>query len=320
MPCITSSNYAARTESVHLQAIHISHACTICPGLCCKPGAWCTAMGWCIQHMTATPLPPSLPDHGHCSIQLNESPSISRQQCLTALLVLSMLLLLLLQHCTATWQCTASKCSTLAVIPHFVRSTAPSNRFLICRRYCLLLHDVCRVPSHVHVLAASAEGTAASADTAADDADSLQQVLPATDLLRMSTSPFLQVRLEKRRPIPLMAVRAYITFCLPSTLVFSTRRMCWKSSPAIRDCTNVLGGFSVACCHQNTATLHEHRTHPHLVSNVDKRASCRSERGQTLRQRASYMAFSLVRSCVGVCMRKPSLPFPSCSGCATALC
>jgi hypothetical protein len=41
--------------------------------------------------------------------------------------------------------------------------------------------------------------------------------------------------LEKRRPIPRMAVMAYITFCLPSTLVFSTRRMCWKSSPAMRD-------------------------------------------------------------------------------------
>jgi hypothetical protein len=54
--------------------------------------------------------------------------------------------------------------------------------------------------------------------------------------LRMSTSAFLQTRLEKRRPIPRMAVMAYMTFCLPSTLVLSTRRMCWNSSPARRDC------------------------------------------------------------------------------------
>ena len=54
--------------------------------------------------------------------------------------------------------------------------------------------------------------------------------------LRMSTSAFLQTMLANRRPIPLMAVMAYITFCLPSTLVFSTRRMCWNSSPATRDC------------------------------------------------------------------------------------
>lgn len=63
--------------------------------------------------------------------------------------------------------------------------------------------------------------------------DQLPEALP--HLLRMSTSAFLQTRLEKRRPIPRMAVMAYITFCLPSTLVFSTRRMCWKSSPAMRD-------------------------------------------------------------------------------------
>ncbi len=52
----------------------------------------------------------------------------------------------------------------------------------------------------------------------------------------MSTSAFLQTMLANRRPIPLMAVMAYMTFCLPSTLVFSTRRMCWNSSPATRDC------------------------------------------------------------------------------------
>jgi len=57
-----------------------------------------------------------------------------------------------------------------------------------------------------------------------------------THRLRMSTSAFLQTMLANRRPIPLMAVMAYMTFCLPSTLVFSTRRMCWNSSPATRDC------------------------------------------------------------------------------------
>lgn len=60
----------------------------------------------------------------------------------------------------------------------------------------------------------------------------------------MSTSPFLQARLEKRREIPLMAVMAYMIFCLPSTLVFSTRRMCWKASPAMRDCKTPTQGFS----------------------------------------------------------------------------
>ena len=47
-----------------------------------------------------------------------------------------------------------------------------------------------------------------------------------THRLFMSTSAFLQQMLEKRRPIPRMAVRANMIFCLPSTLVFSTRRMC----------------------------------------------------------------------------------------------
>ena len=34
--------------------------------------------------------------------------------------------------------------------------------------------------------------------------------------------------LEKRRPTPLIEVSANCTFTLPSRLVFSTRRMCWK--------------------------------------------------------------------------------------------
>ena len=41
-----------------------------------------------------------------------------------------------------------------------------------------------------------------------------------------STSAFLQTMLENRRPRPLMEVMAYMMFCLPSTLVLSTRRMC----------------------------------------------------------------------------------------------
>lgn len=46
-------------------------------------------------------------------------------------------------------------------------------------------------------------------------------------LLR-STSAFLQTKFEYRRPTPLIFVRAYMTFCLPSTLVLSSRRMNWK--------------------------------------------------------------------------------------------
>lgn len=43
-------------------------------------------------------------------------------------------------------------------------------------------------------------------------------------LLR-STSAFLQTKLEYLRPTPLILVRAYMIFCLPSTLVFRRRRM-----------------------------------------------------------------------------------------------
>jgi len=52
----------------------------------------------------------------------------------------------------------------------------------------------------------------------------------------MSTSAFLQTMLAKRRPIPLMEVRANIIFCFPSTFVLRTRSMCWNSSLATRDC------------------------------------------------------------------------------------
>ena len=56
------------------------------------------------------------------------------------------------------------------------------------------------------------------------------------NLLFMSTSAFLQTMLAKRRPIPLIEVRANMIFCFPSTFVFRTRRMCWKSSFATSDC------------------------------------------------------------------------------------
>lgn len=59
---------------------------------------------------------------------------------------------------------------------------------------------------------------------------------PCPHRLLRSTSAFLQQMLEKRRPMPLMAVRAYMIFCLPSTFVFSTRRMCVKLSLPTRDC------------------------------------------------------------------------------------
>lgn len=40
-----------------------------------------------------------------------------------------------------------------------------------------------------------------------------------------STSAFLQTKLEYRRPTPLILVRAYMTFCLPSTLVLRRRKI-----------------------------------------------------------------------------------------------
>lgn len=57
-------------------------------------------------------------------------------------------------------------------------------------------------------------------------------------LLFMSTSAFLQTIFAKRRPIPLIEVIANMIFCFPSTFVFCTRRMCWKSSFATSDCQN----------------------------------------------------------------------------------
>lgn len=57
------------------------------------------------------------------------------------------------------------------------------------------------------------------------------------NLLFMSTSAFLQHMLANLLPIPLMDVIANIIFCFPSTFVFRTRSMCWKSSFATRDYT-----------------------------------------------------------------------------------
>ena len=83
--------------------------------------------------------------------------------------------------------------------------------------------------------AAAAAGGGARPRTARSCLQHTARPLPAHLLLR-STSAFLQQMLEKRRPIPLMAVRAYMIFCLPSTLVLSTRRMCVKLSLPTRDC------------------------------------------------------------------------------------
>lgn len=55
----------------------------------------------------------------------------------------------------------------------------------------------------------------------------------------MSTSAFLQTMLANRLPIPLIEVRANIIFCLPSTFVFRTRRICWNSSFATKDYTSL---------------------------------------------------------------------------------
>ena len=50
-------------------------------------------------------------------------------------------------------------------------------------------------------------------------------------------SAFLQTKLEYRRPTPLILVKAYMTFCFPSTLVLRRRRMNWKLllSPVTND-------------------------------------------------------------------------------------
>ena len=50
-----------------------------------------------------------------------------------------------------------------------------------------------------------------------------------------SMSAFLQIKLENRRPIPLMAVIANIMFRVPSMFVFWTRRICWNLSGETSD-------------------------------------------------------------------------------------
>lgn len=64
------------------------------------------------------------------------------------------------------------------------------------------------------------------------------------NLLFMSTSAFLQQMLANRLPIPLIEVRANIIFCFPSTFVFKTRSMCWKSSFATSDYKTRQGSIS----------------------------------------------------------------------------
>ena len=68
---------------------------------------------------------------------------------------------------------------------------------------------------------------------------------PCSYRLFRSTSAFLQTRLEYRRPTPLILVKAYMTFCFPSTLVLRSRKIYGGgrpsvsfSSPAIRSHAN----------------------------------------------------------------------------------
>lgn len=56
---------------------------------------------------------------------------------------------------------------------------------------------------------------------------SSSEVRSPARLLR-STSAFLQTKLEYRRPTPFILVKAYMTFCFPSTFVFNKRMMYWK--------------------------------------------------------------------------------------------
>ena len=58
--------------------------------------------------------------------------------------------------------------------------------------------------------------------------DSVEAIAARPYRLLRSTSAFLHTRFEYRRPTPLILVKAYMTFCLPSTLVLSNRRMNWK--------------------------------------------------------------------------------------------
>lgn len=54
-------------------------------------------------------------------------------------------------------------------------------------------------------------------------------------LLFRSTSAFFNTMLEKRLPIPLMAVMANMTLRLPSMLVLRIRKMCWNFSGMTKD-------------------------------------------------------------------------------------
>ncbi len=86
------------------------------------------------------------------------------------------------------------------------------------------------------------------------------------NLLFRSTSAFLHTTLAKRRPTPLMAVRAKTIFCLPSMFVLSTRRMCWKSSCCTKACNRSINedgfrlGYRPFGSHGSLATGTPHTT------------------------------------------------------------
>src|SRR5438046_1847688 len=79
-------------------------------------------------------------------------------------------------------------------------------------------------------------------------------------LLR-STSAFLQTRLEYRRPTPLILVRAYMTFCLPSTLVLRSRRMNWKFDFSPETRANYCAFHPSALCSPQIASILERFLH-----------------------------------------------------------
>merc|ERR1740124_1546799 len=64
---------------------------------------------------------------------------------------------------------------------------------------------------------------------------SISSAVSSPARLFTSISAFLHMRSAKRRPRPLILVRAKTTLRLPSTLVFRIRRMCWNSGPCMRD-------------------------------------------------------------------------------------
>ncbi len=129
----------------------------------------------------------------------------------------------------------------------------------------------------------AAQGPAAAAAARPAPCTTQARAAAAAHLFFMSTSPFLQARLLKRREIPLMAVMAYMIFCLPSTLVFSTRRMCWNASPAMRDCAHADTGVSHRRGRARPAARRARSgAHPHLDVAVCKVAAQGKRAGSAL--------------------------------------